>query len=138
MSFRVVWHLILGFSPHTDSDVCAVMVRLQSTFPRCMKTSHLGLSYLCWTCVATITHLPCVHSSLLLLHHPSSSVPRGYINCRNINMSCSTSSNLNPYRILCTTIGVDGIKSEHLRHEWLLYVVYPPSSRLVSIVLNTM
>ena len=59
LSFRVVWHLILGFSPHTDSDVCAVMARLQSTFPRCMKTSHLGLSDLCWTCVAAITHLPC-------------------------------------------------------------------------------
>jgi len=35
-------------------------------------------------------------------------------------------------------VGVDGIKSDHLRHEWLLYVMYPPSSRLVSIILNTM
>ena len=73
LSFRVVWHLILGFSPHTDSDVCAVMVRLQSTFPRCMKTSHLGLSYLCWTCVATITHLPC---TLFFAAAPSSEQQR--------------------------------------------------------------
>ena len=75
LSFRVVWHLILGFSPHTDSDVCAVMARLQSTFPRCMKTSHLGLSNLCWTCVAAITHLPCTFFFAAASPYHGSGVP---------------------------------------------------------------